>query len=85
MNMLGQTFSIVGTKVYSDPPHYYRGNGFVLGATIVGALTALGFRVYLQRENRRKEREQDGEVAARLRSCTADEVGDAHPDFFYWL
>lgn len=85
MNMLGQCFSIAGTKVYSDPPQYYRGNGFVLGATMVGVVTALGFRFYLQRQNRRKAAEQWTEAAASLRACNVEEIGDRDPDFFYYL
>ena len=85
MNMIGQTFSIVGTKVYSDPPHYYRGNGFGLAATAVGALTALILRLYLVKENARKERERYTEAASPLRTLDPDEIGDRHPDFFYYL
>lgn len=85
--MIGQCFAIIGTKVYSDPPHYYRGNGFVLGMTLLGALTAATFVLYLHKQNLRKKQEQfsnDPSVASR-RALGAEQIGDKHPDFFYYL
>ncbi|KAL1962679.1 hypothetical protein VTN77DRAFT_9313 [Rasamsonia byssochlamydoides] len=85
LNMFGQCFSIIGVEVYSDPPHYYRGNGFALGAMVVGIITTLLFQLYLHRRNLQKARNQHTEAAQRMRVLGVAEVGDDHPDFFYYL
>lgn len=83
--MFGQCFAILGAEIYSDPPHYYRGNGFALGAMVLGIITTLLFRFYLRRRNLRKARDQHTEAAQRMRVLGVEEVGDDHPDFFYYL
>jgi hypothetical protein len=85
INVFGQCFSIAAAEIYSDAPHYYRGNGFVLGTMVVGAMTSLILRWYLMKENERKERNQGSDEAARRRVMDIDHIGDAHPDFVYYL
>lgn len=83
--MFGQCFSIASLHIYSDSPHYYRGNGFVLGVMVVGIVVTGLLRLYLMGENKRKERDGDSDGAAQMRTMSIDEIGDAHPDFMYYL
>lgn len=83
--MFGQCFSIASAEIYSDAPHYYRGNGFVLGAMVIGAVTAFLLRWYLGRENRKRERDRASDEAMRSRMMDIEEIGEAHPDFVYYL
>lgn len=85
MNIFGQCFSIIGTQVYSDPPHYYRGNGFALGMSLLGIGVSLSLYLLLRRLNNLKQRNSDSDVAARQRNLGIEEMCDAHPDFFYQL
>ena len=64
---------------------YYRGNGSVLGATIIFAPTSLGLRFYLKRQNKIKKLERDSEISAQLRMLDAEEMGTWHPDFLLLL
>ena len=85
INVFGQCFAIASTQIYSDAPHYYRGNGFVLGSMVVGVVTTGLLRWYLAWKNSQKEKNRDSEEAARLRVMDIDHIGDAHPDFVYYL
>jgi hypothetical protein len=85
INVFGQCFSIASAEIYSDAPHYYRGNGFVLGAIVVGIAVSLLLRWYLIKENKRKKSNQGSDEAARTRVMDIDHIGDAHPDFTYYL
>lgn len=83
MVMIAQVFSIVGTEVYSDPPHYYRGNGFALGASVVGGIATLLLYFDFRRQNEKKRAEIDTETARRLRPMGLEEIGNRHPDFTF--
>jgi hypothetical protein len=85
MNVFGQCFSIASTQIYSDAPHYYRRNGFVLGAMVVGIMATGLLRWYLARRNEQKERDRDSDEAAQIRGLDIEHIGDAHPDFEYYL
>jgi hypothetical protein len=85
MNIFGQCFSIAGAEVYSDPPRYYRGNGFSLGAVAIGAMMAGALMFYLSKQNVRKLRNQNTDEARSLRLSSIEEIGDAHPDFMFYL
>ena len=83
--MLGQCLAIAGTEAFDTPPHYYKGE------TLALAMTALGFCVsgahifYLHKQNKVKTRNQGSEEAARVRLLNVEEIGEHHPDFFYFL
>ena len=83
MVMLSNVFSIVGTEVYSDPPHYYRGNGFALGASVISVLAVLLLYFDFRRENQKKRRDAHGDAAVQLRHKGVEELGNKHPDFYY--
>lgn len=83
--VFGQAFAVVGVEIFSDPPNYYRGKGFALGATAVAALASPLFQIYLKRKNAQKLANCDTEEAAVRRTLGIEEIGDDHPDFMYWL
>ena len=85
MQTVGQSLAIGGTEIYSDPPHYYRGNGFALGACVVGIIATIGLLFHLRAKNTYKLQNQNTEDAARARALGIEEVWDDHPDFFYVL
>lgn len=85
MQTVGQSLAIGGTEIYSDPPHCYRGNGFALGACVVGIIATIGLLFHLRAKNAHKLRNQNTEEAARVRALGIEEVWDDHPDFFYVL
>lgn len=83
LGSLGQCFSIIGSHVYSDPPHYYRGNAFALGAIVVGGIAIIALFFDLKSENAKKLRDADTEFARSQRSLGIEDIGNKHPDFFY--
>ncbi len=85
IGMIGQCFSIIGTQVYSDPPHYYRGNGFALGAAVIGGITTIICYFDLRNENAKKIRDTDTDFARSQRSLGIEDIGNKHPDFYYFL
>ncbi|TAQ84354.1 hypothetical protein B7494_g7317 [Chlorociboria aeruginascens] len=85
MNIFGQCFSIIGQEVYSDAPHYYRGNGFSLASMVIGGIITGLYMLYLSKQNARKLRNQNTDEAISQRHLDIEEIGDAHPDFMYYL
>ena len=83
--MIGQLFSIASSENYSDPPYYYRGNGFALGFMVVGFILTGIFISFLHKKNVAKVAAQGSAEAAAKRSMTVEEIQDAHPDFMYFL
>lgn len=83
--MVAQTLNIAAAQIYGDEPHYYRGDGFVLGVVVLGLTAAVTLRFYFKRLNRKKEENRHSEEARRARALDIETIGDAHPDFVYWL
>ncbi len=83
--VFGQCMALAGTQIYSDPPHYCRGNGFALGAMIVGIVSVIMLMVYLSKKNATKRAVQFSEEANAHRALSLEEISDDHPDFFYYL
>lgn len=84
VSMVGQAFSIVATEIYSDPPRYYSGNGFALGSAVIGFCTCLLLMIKLQRANRQKRAAADSDTSNSLRLLSVEELGNEHPDFYYY-
>ncbi|KAI0121293.1 putative pantothenate transporter [Xylariales sp. AK1849] len=83
--MCGQAFSIAASYAYSDPPYYYRGNGFTLGFTALAlVLTIVQIKV-LKKKNRAKLNNKDSPEAEALRLLHVEEIQEDHPDFMYYL
>jgi hypothetical protein len=85
ISMVGQCLSLAGTEVYSDPPHYYRGNGFALGAAVIGTVTAGILKIHLHRRNMQKHRDTDTGHAWSQRAMSIEEIGSDHPDYFFFV
>jgi hypothetical protein len=52
---------------------------------VLGIIAALLFQLYLWRKNSQKQRDQFTEEARQTRALGIEEVGEKHPDFFYYL
>jgi hypothetical protein len=83
--VVGQSMALAGTEVYSDPPHYYRGSGFALGAMVIGLLSTVLLMIFLARKNAAKVAAQDSDEAIARRGLGLEEIWDDHPDFYYYL
>ncbi|TVY81958.1 putative transporter [Lachnellula suecica] len=82
-NIFAQMFGIAGNSAYINPPYYKPGNIGGLACSVVCVIGPLVMSWYLERQNERKHREQFTEAAASARVRGLDDIGDAHPDFFY--
>ncbi|PWY68991.1 putative pantothenate transporter [Aspergillus sclerotioniger CBS 115572] len=85
INIIGQCFSIAGSKVFDDPPGYQKGKAFALGFSVLGLVAASGLVVFLRWMNARKISRQNTPEAAGKRAMTLEEICDEHPDFMYFL
>ncbi|CAK7237343.1 hypothetical protein SBRCBS47491_009943 [Sporothrix bragantina] len=85
LSMVAQSLNIAAAQIYSDAPHYYRGDGFVLGVVVLGLATATCIRFYFTRLNRKKDENRNSDEARLTRMMDIETIGDAHPDFVYWL
>lgn len=83
--LFGQSFALLTSEIFNDPPHYYKGKGLSIAATSVAALFIPLFMVYLKRENEKKDRLMLSTEAQQKRQLSFEELCDAHPDFRYWL
>lgn len=83
--MVAQCFVILATKIYSDPPHFHRGNGFSFAFSVTGFVVAGLFQLYLMKKNARKRECQNLPEANIRRTMSIEEIMDDHPDFFYFL
>jgi hypothetical protein len=83
-SMIGQCFSIAATQLYSDPPRYFRGNGFAVGSTVFAACFILGLHYRLELKNRRKRDAVDSDAAREARLLGVEECGNKHPDFLFY-
>lgn len=85
----GIVFSIMGTQIYTAPPHYYGGNGTVLGLHALAATCAAGNSYYMHTQNRKKvdalneyaQREETHPHIAENR--TLYDLEDKHVNFRY--
>ncbi|KAL1647057.1 hypothetical protein SLS58_002827 [Diplodia intermedia] len=81
INIVAQTVAIGGNQAFNDPPYYRKGLGVSLAMICMSGVVAGLLVLYLRAANERKVRDQHSEKGERLRACTVDEVGNAHPDF----
>ncbi|KAF7525051.1 hypothetical protein G7054_g11215 [Neopestalotiopsis clavispora] len=83
VNIFSQLIAISANFAFSDPPYYRLGLGISLLMIAMSGIMA-GLQLgYLGLMNKIKRAEQHGELAARRRQLTIDEIGNAHPDFFF--
>src|ERR1700761_5807767 len=84
MNMVGQAFSIAGSRVFDSPPTYLKGKIFALALSLVGILVASCLMLYLKWQNAKKRREQFTDAVQEKRQMSLEDIFEQHPDFFYW-
>lgn len=62
LNVIGQCGPFLGTRLYptAQGPYYVKGMGVCCAFTWFAALVALGLRMWLRRENRRKDARESG-------------------------
>jgi hypothetical protein len=87
--MCGLAFSIMGTRVYTDPPRFIKGHGIVLSITTVAAISAMVNFLWMRSQNQKKDRTEK-EYAERneihphiLSNATLEDVQDQHISFRY--
>lgn len=85
----GQSFSIMGTHVYTDPPRYIQGHSVVLAFTSFAFLNVAALWLWLRHCNKRKERIEEeyrlqGQVHPHA-SRSLEEEYDQHQNFRYIL
>ncbi|PYI11228.1 putative pantothenate transporter [Aspergillus sclerotiicarbonarius CBS 121057] len=85
VNIIGQCFSIAGSKVFDDPPGYRKGKAFALAFSVLGGVASIGLIGYLRWLNARKMAGRYTPEAAEKRAMTLEEICDDHPDFMYFL
>ncbi|KAJ4349416.1 uncharacterized protein N0V89_008031 [Didymosphaeria variabile] len=82
-NICAQAFSIIGNKIYVDPP-YYR-EGLTVSACMAGVagVTAAITLWWIGRLNAKKESGKFAAEYGALAEQSIDDLGNAHPDFRY--
>lgn len=83
INIAAQLFSIVGNKVYVDPPYYRQGLTVSAGMTALAGIMTAGLIWRLRLLNRRKVAEQHSLHNLELAQKSVDEIGNKHPQFRY--
>ncbi|KAH8201386.1 hypothetical protein TruAng_004469 [Truncatella angustata] len=83
INVFAQLVAISSNFAYSDPPYYRQGLAISLAMVSMSGLVAGLQWLYLRRMNRKKAEQQYSAEANNKRSLSIDEIGNAHPDFFF--
>ncbi|KAI1328016.1 putative pantothenate transporter [Xylariaceae sp. FL0255] len=85
MNIFPTLFSISATQAYSDPPYYRTGNAVALGLSVLVVIATIVLRWYLVRLNNVKKSLASSSDSDMMSAEDIEEVGDRHPNFFYYL
>ena len=85
----GQSFAILGTKIYTNPPRFIKGHAIVLGFQVIALLSSIGLYFWLKRLNKVKneaelERVRTGESHPDMQK-SLEQAYDYHPMFRYIL
>ncbi|KAK5381971.1 hypothetical protein LTR20_007951 [Exophiala xenobiotica] len=89
--LYGLTWSIMGTRIYDNPPRFIKGHATVLSLNVLACGTVLAAYFYMKGINKKKERiekeyAERGEVHPHIaHGTTLDEVGEDHIGFRYAL
>ena len=84
-----QSYSIISTQIYDNPPRYFKGHGVLLGLNVLGALSAALCYFMMKKENKKRDQvaqdlfdrgEQDPD-----NEKTFEELCDYHPQLRYKL
>ena len=82
-------FSIMGTRIYTNPPRFFKGHSIVLAFNVIAGIGTLLNAFWMRRENRRKDCIEH-EYAERnllhphiVDNATLEDVQDQHISFRY--
>jgi hypothetical protein len=84
---IGSLGGAVGTNIFIEDqaPQYWLGYGISLGIVVMGAVSAQVLRIYLQRENKKRDAIPLEEIHAKYTEAQLEDMGDASPLFRYTL
>ncbi|KAI8583857.1 hypothetical protein K450DRAFT_169011 [Umbelopsis ramanniana AG] len=85
INMVAQVFAIVANLLFTEPPYYVNGIAFVLAFMFLSMSSSLIGIFYLRSQNKKKRAAQNTPEASVNRDKSFEEIGNAHPDFFFTL
>lgn len=85
INMIAQLFGVIANLLFTTPPYYVGGISFVIAAIFVCIVSSLICIFMLRAKNKRKRAAQDSPEAASQRDRSYEDLGNAHPDFFYTI
>lgn len=85
--LIVQTYSIVSTQVYRNPPRFFLGHGLSLGLYAVGVVSAALLLMIVKHANaardaKKADFERRGEFDVQMQ-MTFEELGDSHPAWRY--
>jgi hypothetical protein len=89
--LFGQTWAIMGTRIYDSPPRFIKGHSVVLGLNLLALVNVILVFWWMRRQNRIKDRvlqeyADRGEVHPHVaQQLTLEDVYDQHVSFRYVL
>lgn len=89
--LCGLSLSIMGTRIYTEPPHFIKGHAIVLTFNAVALISSALNYFWMRSQNRKKDRiereyAERGEVHPHiLKNATLEDVQDQHISFRYVL
>lgn len=82
-----QSYSIIGTQIYDQPPRFFKGHGILLGFYMISLAGTTILYFWLKRENARKEDEAEmrrtGQAPELVNIGDFEDLCDYHPDWRY--
>lgn len=86
--ILAQLASIMSTQIYTQPPHFYMGNGIILGFNVLGFACVVTMYLVMKKANGRREAlavATGGVECVEGSEKSYEELCDYHPLFRYSL
>ncbi|KAJ9640875.1 hypothetical protein H2204_003164 [Knufia peltigerae] len=89
--IIATPFAIMGTRIYTSPPHYYGGHGTVLGIYVFSAMNVTAAYLWMRHQNNKKQQiiaeyDQRGEIHPHIaQNKTLYELQEEHISFRYVL
>ncbi len=88
---VGQTWAIMGTRIYDTPPRFIKGHSVVLGFNLLAIVCCFSVYLYMRWQNRKRDRierelAERGEIHPHIaEQLTLEHVQDYHISFRYVL
>jgi MFS family permease len=84
-----QSYSIVATQIYDNPPRYFKGHSVLLALNLIGAVSAAASYFLMKRENKRRDQVAEEYMSRGQQDPdnvrTFEELCDSHPQWRYKL